>query len=74
MKKNIHPKFYETTVTCACGNSFPSYSTVKVLNTEVCSKGHPFYTGKQKCLITRQGRVDRFRAKYGLPNTETEGN
>jgi len=66
MKPNIHPAYEEINVTCSCGNSFKSRSTVcKDLQIEVCSECHPFYTGKQKILDTG-GRVDKFRRKYGL--------
>jgi large subunit ribosomal protein L31 len=66
MKPDIHPAYEEISVTCSCGNSFKSRSTVcKDLQIEVCSECHPFYTGKQKILDTG-GRVDKFRRKYGL--------
>ena len=66
MKPNIHPAYEEINVTCSCGNSFKSRSTVcKDLQIEVCSECHPFYTGKQKILDTG-GRVDKFRRKFGL--------
>lgn len=65
MKADIHPAYDEITVTCSCGNSFKTSSTVgKDLAIEVCAQCHPFYTGKQKMLDTG-GRVDRFRRKYG---------
>ncbi|MDR2253242.1 MAG: 50S ribosomal protein L31 [Bifidobacteriaceae bacterium] len=66
MKKNIHPRYVETTVTCTCGNSFMTRSTKAsgVINADVCSACHPFYTGKQKILDTG-GRVARFEARYG---------
>ena len=63
MKSGIHPKYYETTITCACGAEYPTRSTVKKLATDICSACHPFFTGKQK-LIDTAGRVDRFRRKY----------
>ncbi len=63
MKANIHPEYHELTVTCACGNSFPTRSTAKVINVEICSQCHPFFTGKQK-LVDTAGRVERFRRKY----------
>jgi len=66
MKKGIHPKYFETTVTCACGNRFKTRSTKKDIRIEICSKCHPFFTGKQK-LVDSAGRVERFRRKYGLP-------
>jgi large subunit ribosomal protein L31 len=66
MKKDIHPAYSEVTVTCSCGHSFDTRSTLgaKTLHVEVCSKCHPFYTGKQKIMDT-SGRVDRFAQKYG---------
>jgi len=63
MKKGIHPKYYQTKVRCACGNEFETGSTVKEINVEICSKCHPFFTGKQK-LVDSAGRVERFRKKY----------
>jgi large subunit ribosomal protein L31 len=66
MKDAIHPKYTDITVTCTCGNTFPTRSTLGTnLEVEVCSNCHPFYTGKQKIMDTG-GRVDRFRKKYGL--------
>ena len=66
MKADTHPAYDEITVTCSCGNSFQTRSTVgKDLVIEVCAQCHPFYTGKQKMLDTG-GRVDRFRRKYGI--------
>lgn len=63
MKANIHPQFYNNaTVTCACGNSFITGSTVQQIHTEICSACHPFYTGKQTLLDTL-GRVDQFRKR-----------
>ena len=67
MKKGIHPEYYRTTVRCACGNEFETGSTVKEINVEICSKCHPFFTGKQK-LVDSAGRVERFRKKYATFN------
>jgi large subunit ribosomal protein L31 len=67
MKKGIHPEYYKTTVRCACGNEFETGSTVKEINVEICSKCHPFFTGKQK-LVDSAGRVERFRKKYATFN------
>jgi large subunit ribosomal protein L31 len=65
MKQGIHPEYNEIKVTCSCGNSFATRSTAgKDLALEVCSKCHPFYTGKQK-IVDTAGRVDRFQQKYG---------
>lgn len=64
MKAGIHPDYKEITVTCACGNSFPTRSTVgRDMHVEVCAMCHPFYTGKQKMMDT-EGRVEKFRQKY----------
>ena len=65
MKKDIHPEYVATTVTCTCGNTFETKSTVLsgAINVEVCSACHPFYTGKQK-MVDTAGRVDKFRKKY----------
>jgi len=62
MKTNLHPKYNEITVTCSCGNSFKTKSTVDDINVEICSACHPFYTGKQK-LVDTAGRVDKFRMR-----------
>ena len=59
MREGIHPKYEETTITCACGNVIHTRSTKKDIKVEICSKCHPFYTGKQK-LVDTGGRVDRF--------------
>ena len=63
MKKGIHPTNYEVTVTCACGEKFVTRSTRKDLRLEICSKCHPFFTGRQK-LIDTAGRVERFTRRY----------
>ena len=66
MKKDIHPKYDGITVTCSCGNTFETRSTLKdSLTIEVCSSCHPFYTGKQK-IVDTAGRVEKFRQKYGM--------
>ena len=65
MKDAIHPKYAETQVTCSCGNTFETRSTVaKPIHIEVCAACHPFYTGKQKVMDTA-GRIDKFRQRYG---------
>ncbi len=66
MKQGIHPEYKEIKVTCSCGNTLVTRSTLgRDLLLEVCSKCHPFYTGKQK-IVDTAGRVDRFQQKYGL--------
>lgn len=63
MKATIHPTYYtDAVVICACGNTFTTGSTVKEIHTEICSKCHPFFTGKQK-LIDTTGTVDRFKRR-----------
>ena len=62
MREGIHPKYEETTITCACGNVIHTRSTKKDIKVEICSKCHPFYTGKQK-LVDTGGRVDRFKKR-----------
>jgi len=66
LKKDLHPSYIETAVSCSCGNSFTTHSTAASgsIKVEVCSQCHPFYTGKQKILDTG-GRVARFEARYG---------
>ena len=64
MKKGIHPDYEESTVICACGNTFTTRSTKKEIRVEICSQCHPFYTGKQK-FIDSAGRVEKFKRKYG---------
>jgi large subunit ribosomal protein L31 len=72
MKKKIHPEYFEVTVHCACGNSFQTRSTKKDLRVEICSKCHPFFTGKQK-LIDSAGRVEKFHKKYGKEPRADQG-
>lgn len=65
MKADIHPKYNEIQVTCSCGHSFKTHSTLAdELHVDICSECHPFYTGKQKVMDTA-GRVDRFKQRYG---------
>lgn len=63
MKADIHPEYAETTIQCACGNTIEAGSTKPDIRIEICSKCHPFFTGKQK-LIDTAGRIERFRRKY----------
>jgi large subunit ribosomal protein L31 len=64
MKKDIHPKYEQVTVRCACGNEVVTRSTKKDIKVEICSNCHPFFTGKQKFVDTA-GRVEKFERKYG---------
>jgi large subunit ribosomal protein L31 len=63
MKKDIHPLYMEARVICACGETFLTRSTKKEIRVEICSKCHPFFTGKQKLMDTA-GRVERFQRRY----------
>ncbi len=63
MKENIHPEYIETTVLCGCGETFKTRSTKPKIVVEICSKCHPFYTGKQK-LVDTTGKVERFKRRY----------
>jgi large subunit ribosomal protein L31 len=69
MKTGIHPSYSEIQVTCSCGNTFATRSTVnKPLHVEVCAACHPFYTGKQK-IVDTAGRVEKFRQRYATKTT-----
>jgi large subunit ribosomal protein L31 len=63
MKENIHPKYEETVIRCACGSEITTGSTKQSISVEICSQCHPFYTGKQK-LVDSAGRIEKFRKKY----------
>lgn len=67
MKEKIHPKYRIVKVQCACGETFMTGSTkdVDVIKVDICSKCHPFFTGKQK-LVDTGGRVDKFKKRYGM--------
>ena len=64
MKEGIHPNYVDTTIKCACGNVIETGSTRENITVEICSKCHPFFTGKQK-FVDAGGRVDKFNKKFG---------
>ena len=64
MKEKIHPTYKESTIICACGETIRTRSTKPSIRVEICSKCHPFFTGKQK-FVDSAGRVDKFLKKYG---------
>ena len=70
MKQGIHPEYKLATVHCSCGETFQTRSTVSEMRVDICSKCHPFYTGKQK-LVDTGGRVERFERRYGKRTTPT---
>jgi large subunit ribosomal protein L31 len=63
LKEKIHPKYKEAKVVCACGETFVTRSTMENIRIDICSKCHPFFTGKQK-LVDAEGRVEKFKKKY----------
>ena len=65
MKEGIHPDYVDSVIRCACGNEVKTRSTKPEIRVEICSKCHPFFTGKQK-LVDTGGRVDRFKKKFNL--------
>ena len=65
MKEGIHPNYKPATITCACGAVWETGSTKQDIHVEVCSKCHPFFTGRQK-LVDTGGRVDRFKKRFGM--------
>ena len=71
MKADIHPDYVESTVTCSCGNTFTTRSTVSAIHAELCNECHPFFTGKQK-LVDSGGRVERFRKRYANVGVDTD--
>lgn len=72
MKANIHPQWHhDTTVTCSCGNTFVTGSTLKTIQVDICSACHPFFTGEMK-FVDVQGRVDKFRAKLKKAEAQQE--
>ncbi len=71
MKEGIHPKYVETTVICGCGETFKTRSTKPKIVVEICSKCHPFYTGKQK-LVDTTGKVERFKRRYSKKKEQPE--
>ena len=71
MKKDIHPEYTQSTVTCACGNTFKTMSMKEVIDVEVCDECHPFYTGKQS-RTSKAGKVDKFNKKYGRKEDNQE--
>ena len=65
MKEGIHPDYKPTTITCACGEVIETSSTKQDIRVEICSKCHPFFTGKQK-LVDTGGRDEKFKKRFGL--------
>lgn len=70
MKNGIHPTYKKAIVTCICGNTFETRSSIGNIKLEICSACHPFFTGKQK-LLDSAGRIERFNRKYSKSKEET---
>lgn len=64
MKNNAHPRWFKTEARCGCGSTFVTYSTKPSIVVEVCSSCHPFYTGKQRSNMNREGQVEKFNQRY----------
>lgn len=73
MKSGIHPTYEETTVTCACGNTWTTRSTRKGIRTDLCSKCHPFFTGEQR-IVDTAGQVDRFMRRFQMAESDPRRN
>jgi len=71
MKKKIHPNYVPCVMTCACGNRVETRSTVEKISVDLCSKCHPFFTGKQK-IVDSAGRVEKFKRRYAAKKTVTK--
>ncbi len=71
MKEGIHPEYKEAKVVCACGETFITRSTKPQIRIDICSKCHPFFTGKQK-IVDAEGRVEKFRKKYKKTSSDNE--
>ena len=69
MKKDIHPEYVETTISCACGNAVKTRATIPNMRVDICSKCHPFYTGRER-IVERGGRVEQFNKRYGREQAE----
>ena len=72
MKKDLHPDYKKCVITCACGNKFETRSMVESLHLDICSKCHPFYTGKQK-LVDTAGRVEKYLRKFKVTQQMQDG-
>ena len=66
MKEGIHPEYVESTVSCSCGNVVTIRATLPSMHVDICSKCHPFFTGKKQLLTDRGGRIDQFNKRYGV--------
>ena len=70
MKPGIHPEYPEVTIVCSCGNKVKTRSTIASLHVGLCSKCHPFYTGKRQLIAEKGGRIEQFKRRYGQQQEE----
>jgi large subunit ribosomal protein L31 len=66
VKEGVHPKYLESTISCACGSVVQIRATVERTHVDICSQCHPFYTGKKQQLVDRGGRIEQFKRRYGV--------
>jgi len=66
VREGIHPEYIESTISCACGNVVTTRATVPSMHVDICSKCHPFFTGKKQLLTDRGGRIEQFNKRYGV--------
>ena len=64
MKEGIHPEYIDATISCACGNVVKMRATVPTMHVDICSKCHPFFTGKKQQFVDRGGRIEQFNRRY----------
>ncbi len=72
MRDGIHPEYIEATISCACGNVAQIRATVPSMHVDVCSKCHPFFTGKKQLLVDRGGRIEQFHKRYNTDQDKAE--
>lgn len=70
MKEDIHPEYIESTISCACGNVVVTRATIASMHVDICSKCHPFFTGKAQRLLDRGGRIEQFNKRYNIKDAE----
>jgi large subunit ribosomal protein L31 len=70
LKDDIHPEYVESTISCACGNAAVTRATIASMHVDICSKCHPFFTGKAQRLLDRGGRIEQFNRRYSIKDAE----
>ncbi len=72
MKEGIHPEYIESTISCSCGNVVVTRATVASMHVDICSKCHPFFTGKRQQVVDRGGRIEQFNRRYNIEEEKNE--